>query len=151
MYIYRSKAALTKKPPDKSHPDQSPSTISPRYKSPPDNKPPEQMPPKIIALRNNVPPSPHINLFVSYFLVGGFAPHQTASRGCIFFSRLVDPSRNRFASTAYFAIVSQCFACMGMHTSKSICQGAFCNGGICPRWFIIRGLICRGFIVEHLS
>ena len=41
------------------------------------------------------------NLFKN--VVGGIAPQQKASRAWAFFLGLVDPSRNRLASTAYFA------------------------------------------------
>ena len=54
----------------------------------------------------------------------GFTPHQKTSRGWIFFVRLVDPSRNRLVSTAYFVIVSSVF-CMPFFQSGQIYMKAF--------------------------
>ena len=44
---------------------------------------------------------------------GGSAPHQKASRVWEFFLGLVDPSRNKLASTTYLAIVSSVFCMQG--------------------------------------
>ena len=42
------------------------------------------------------------NIQIFYFFGGAFAPHQKTSRVWEFFLGLVDPSRNRLVSTAYF-------------------------------------------------
>ena len=62
----------------------------------------------------------------------------------------MDPSRNRLASTAYFAIISSILlhAWDGTHyTSIKIKTSHLGIGSICPRGFIVRGLIYRGFII----
>ena len=71
---------------------------------------------------------------ISFFLVGSFAPHQTASRVWDFFLGLVDPSRNRLASTTYFEIIS------------SIILGGLLSDG-----FFVRGLMVGGFRPRTVS
>ena len=47
--------------------------------------------------------------------------------GLDFFIGLVDPSRNRLASTAYFAIISSII--LGGLIVGGFCPGGFCSGG----------------------
>ena len=55
------------------------------------------------------------------------------------FLGLVDPSRNRLVSTAYFGIVSS-FVIGGL------LSGGLMSGGICPKGLIVRGLIVGGLL-----
>ena len=53
-------------------------------------------------------------------------PNKTGAR---FFLGLVDPSRSRLASTAYFAIISSIIL-------WCLLSGGFCPGGLCPGGFL---------------
>ena len=59
------------------------------------------------------------------------------NRCWIFVLGLVDPSRNRLASTAYFAIISSIIL-------GGLFSGGFCPRGLCPRAF------CRGLLTGYL-
>ena len=51
----------------------------------------------------------------------------------------MDPSQNRLASTAYFAIVSSFVLgdiCTGGLFTGDLLSGGFCPGGFCPRGFL---------------
>ena len=58
-------------------------------------------------------PIQHIPHLSCKYLQFCFIPHQKTSRAWIFILVLVDPSRNRLASTAYFSKVSSVFCMHG--------------------------------------
>ena len=65
---------------------------------------------------------------IFFYLVGGFALHWKTSRAWTFFLGLVDPCRNRLASTAYFPIIFSIIL-----------------GGLLVGWLLSGGLFVGGF------